>query len=986
MMKTNTDELDWLEPDNYGKPVLPDTKEPPLVRLAIDTLTDGEDKILKDWIEKVFPNILDYFSLTPAKGMSLAAAQELAANVPADKKEGIITKLVKHEDQSLAVHLLNAALGGWTLVKLADFDELDQRLYLAGVTLHDLNKIVLKQLGSVRMDGAEWKKYQQGFNTWGEALGLWDFIPKEYWQDVAFLAHNAEDARGQNLTLSNFPNLRHSPGHLMDLVNPVAFADLTASIAHHPEDLETSQRVKAIVRRTLRGEYILRHHKTVENRGLLTQAIHNAVLEQAKAVGWIPFLFFPDGVTYFALKDGTDPDLSELPEKVRSQLLITASKGLGNLISRQTKGIISCSPDMLEVASVDIAAEALIRQTFTILNEKRTPAGGARRDKILKEFPELSDLDWDYPANSIQLDRLAEGLRGLVETFKDYYGISYEDATQVLLKALEINDYYPILQRIPAHGGVPHGWYFLAGNYLKQHPGLNEMELEGIMVKALHTALETLGKPNRPPSFTFLDRYIGQVLNLGNINAIHDFAGELHRYHRNKAKGRRKTEAICATCNSAFDVREEFSSYSNKSITSPKKESRRGICTICQAEQLLRRYSMGRGLSADDEVVYLHLYPDYFFTPETARIMSRAYERFAQSVFSDLDKNLSKHDYNPKYIPRTDIFRIGIDPNDNLKRRVDRVEYPKGQMHGYYLLGVPYLGRKPTDTEAWHMPALLTLVAPLALGVKVVASRAAIPPYDSGADFKETVVLDGVHTYWLHGVQKIHFRLDELQTAIPAAFAFYALTAQAYRDSKGFVVWNALNTVAQSLDTSPLYVFHYMERIIENRKSEKRKGKTGDPTMGVALDLLMYYQLLANYYRGDNLMETMIAPLVDKYACFYRAKGFAAYARLRPLNEAAKRLLESSPSTSQEDLQLMLEGYLLSLVDGVLDNKVEGWIPKGSAKDKVQLVSEFVRFFLNEIFYGYCRGERASLRQYINLIRHAAEAYYIKTYSKKSEE
>jgi hypothetical protein len=57
----------------------------------------------------------------------------------------------------------------WTLVKLADLDEIDRRLYLAGVTLHDLNKIVLKQLGSVRLDGQQWEKYQQGFNSWAEA-------------------------------------------------------------------------------------------------------------------------------------------------------------------------------------------------------------------------------------------------------------------------------------------------------------------------------------------------------------------------------------------------------------------------------------------------------------------------------------------------------------------------------------------------------------------------------------------------------------------------------------------------------------------------------------------------------------------------------------------------------------------------------------------------------------------------------------------------
>jgi len=848
MTEFDSEVFEWKEPDDYGVSIPPDAKEPPLVRLALDVLTESEDTVLRDWVKKVLPNLLDYFSLTPAKGMSLEAAQELVSaspNVKPEKREKTTNTLVEHKDQSLAVHLLNAAMGGWTLVKLAGLEELGQRLYLAGITLHDLNKIVLRRLGSVRMDGNEWEQYQRGFEVWGEALGLWEFVPRKYWQDVAFLAQNAEDGRGQNLTLANFPDLQLEPDCLIDLAEFVNFADLTASIAHHPQDLEQSQRVRAVVRRRLRGRYRLRHHRTTENRGLLTQAIHNAVMEMVKAVGWKPFLFFPDGVTYFVPKDGAEPDLSNLANAVRNYILQTAAKGLGSLISRQPKGIISHSPDMLEVATVDVAAAVLVQRTFNLISDKRSPVTGTRREKMQKDFPELADLDWDYPAN-LQVDRLAEGVRGLVGILEDYYGASHEKATQALLNALDLNDYMEAWQRIPSAGGVPHGWYYIAGHYMRRHQGsLTDVELENVMLKAVQDVLLIWGQPDKQTAFAFLDSYISTVLNLSQSRKKTDFARELQRYNLNKAN--RKRDPICAICNSVFDVREEFANYSNKRVTSLKKESLRGICAVCQVEKLLRRYSMGRGLAAEDEVVYLHLYPDYFFTPETALIMSRAYESFAQSFFSDLDKELSKHNYNSKLIPRSDIFRVNIDPNDNQKRRLDKVEYPRGQMHGYYLLGIPYLGEKKklTDTKAWSMPALLSLLAPVVFGVKVVASRSTLPPYGSGADFKETVALDGVHIYWHHGMKETHFRLDQLTTAIPAVFTLYALTAQAYRDNKKHPVWNALNTVAQSLDTSPLYVFHYADRIQENRKQEKRK--LNDPSVGIALDLLQYHQLLVNY-------------------------------------------------------------------------------------------------------------------------------------------
>jgi len=402
---------------------------------------------------------------------------------------------------------------------------------------------------------------------------------------------------------------------------------------------------------------------------------------------------------------------------------------------------------------------------------------------------------------------------------------------------------------------------------------------------------------------------------------------------------------------------------------------------------------MNASLSAEDETVYLHFYPAYYFTPETVLIMERAYQNFAQSSFAELDKDLSEQNYNPNYVPSMDIFRIGNDPNENLKRRTKK-EYATGKMHGYYLLGIPYLGEKPTDTESWFMSAIKALLAPLTFGVKLVASRNPIPLYDSGADFKETVIIDGVHTYWLHGIKRTIFRLDELEKAIPAVFSIYSLTAQSYRDSRNYPVWNQLNTVCQSLDTSPLYVFHYADRIQENDKKTKAQKSQIDQSQSNSLPdwladkLITYYYLLIKYYGGEDTMS-MIQTLVDQYACFYRASGFAAYARLRPFNVAAKVVLDSLPTISKDDLKLMIEGHLIALVDGVLDKQTDGYIPEEIRKDiakRQELIEIFAESFLDKVFYDYCRGERSLLRQHINLLRKAAEAHYVKTYSKKKDQ
>ncbi|WP_324281515.1 type I-D CRISPR-associated protein Cas10d/Csc3 [Cyanobacterium aponinum UTEX 3222] len=981
--------FDWFN-DDYGVSIPDDAPQSPLINLALESLNKPEDDILRDWLKIVYPKILDYFSLKQAKGVSKNIAENLAREVKSDKQEKVINTLVNLKDQSLAIHLLNAALGGWTLVKLAHLDNEEKQIYLAGVTLHDLNKIVLDKLGDFRMDGDNWNTYKQELNQWGERLDLWEFISQKYWQDVAFLAQNAEDARGSNLTIANFPELQLTSGHLTNLAEFVRFGDLVASVGYHPDDLEQDN-IKAIIRRLLRGKYIIRYHKTNENRGLLTQEIHNAVLEKTKKVGWIPFLYFPDGVTYFAPKDSDEPDLTNIAEIVRNNILKIVSKGVGNFISRAGKGV-KYAPDLIEIADVKLACHTLIRRAFAIISDKKEPVTDARREKILSKNPQLKSLDWEYP-NNLQCDRIAEGFNGITGLISDYFGLEKDAITKLILDSLNMAKYFEDYQKIPSDGGVPHGWYYIGGHYIKKNPSLNEAELEEIMLNSVNNILEKLGKPDRPPPFSFLDDYIAQVLNIHQNKINHNFAGELSRYHKNKAN--RKREAICAICNSNFEIREEFSNYSNKRVTSASKESKRGVCVICQVEKLLRRNVMETDLSAEDETVYLHLYPAYYFTPETNLIMNRAYDNFAQSNFAELDKEFSKEQYNPNYLPRLDIFRIGEDPNANKKRRVykeqlseeENQKHQEGKMHGYYLLGVPYLGKNPTNTETWTMPSILSLIAPIALGIKVIASRNPIPIYDSGADFKETVMLDGVHNYWQHSIKKTIFRLDELEKAIPAVFSVYALTSQAYRDSKNFPVWNALNGVSQSLDTSILYIFHYADRIEQNSKLE-------DMPLWLAEKLFQYHGILTEYYQtinpnyGGAKQLKMIQEIVDQYACFYRAKGRAAYARLRPFNTAAKVILDSLPSTSQENLKLIIEGELMALLDGIRDKHIDGYLPDDIFKNREkaeQLISIFADSFIEKIFNEYCQKERSLLRKNINLLRKGAEAYYIKTYGKKSE-
>src|SRR5207249_10738270 len=74
-----------------------------------------------------------------------------------------------------------------------------------------------------------------------------------------------------------------------------------------------------------------------------------------------------------------------------------------------------------------------------------------------------------------------------------------------------------------------------------------------------------------------------------------------------------------------------------------------------------------------------------------------------------------------------------------------QMDYDPGDVQGLIFFGQRALGRSPTASEKWAVPALLALLLPLGLGCKVVVSDSPLPLFASGEDFKETVVFDGPH-------------------------------------------------------------------------------------------------------------------------------------------------------------------------------------------------------------------------------------------------
>jgi CRISPR-associated protein Csc3 len=281
-------------------------------------------------------------------------------------------------------------------------------------------------------------------------------------------------------------------------------------------------------------------------------------------------------------------------------------------------------------------------------------------------------------------------------------------------------------------------------------------------------------------------------------------------------------------------------------------------------------------------------------------------------------------------------------------------------------------GSRDSDTEAWVKPAFLALSLPLILNVKTVVSELPMPLFATGNDFKETVILDAPHPFLKHLLTADRLRIydthysdlehqDNIYHNLTRLTGVYSLNLDTFAQG-GKPHWNQLTGVTRRLATDPLWVFAYL-----------RKQQRGDSLFPREVNrYLKFYQLL-----GGNM--SLIKECVDRYTIFYSG-GYKSHSITKPVDIVAKAIINSEPDIDSEDLKLEIRGELMKWLDRVRSRQAEGYAKFWGKEVEAQEIStlrDFVDFFYDKIFQGYCRGERGTLRSRYNRFRDGCEAYYV---------
>lgn len=627
--------------------------------------------------------------------------------IPEMLKRGYHLRLVKGgpdyphlAEQSHFAHIVNGvfALARFLIfavehgVRIRLLDASALRLALALYTVHDAHK-------ELQIDGAADSKFDiplQNLCEEYEALGLDDFAgpPNPHLLRAANV-HKRSPRQG-DLLLSNHPKA----GFLYDLVR---LADAMAS-AQTPEEAfrSLSSRLKDLSPDFLpnhqRGRFSVYFHELRDVRGVLTNAIHQAVAQELEArLGLFPLLYFATGTLYLGPAGANMPAVEKDKPAVEDLIRAVADRAL-SLLNRSTgagaitTGIREGQRRQKYDFERYVYALARVEDLLQVVYEDAV-ALKANPKEAITEIEKLAEKRKELPADWYETIEERLGIRLLDpqahKTFNELWARAYryllyvdtllrdlnpgENRLEWFLRTFAIRQpYADHLRReaeIWAKGGVGKyvlviAYHFLQGPDFADRPAkaLPSQEVLDRLHRRVLEAMQQIDTDTGRRAAVAelglqpdLEAHLRENLRLSFTPTIQIGNDGLDSYV--KPKGKEHTVKICSLCNRYSEYAQNLRTgilddfgrvFSNRVL--PAKEAPQGNrlwYPICQLEAILRKV-LGVGLPSGADYkssrrIYLYVLPTYSFTPEHLRLFEPLLRPFHHVT------NLPVRDYGRDY-------------------------------------------------------------------------------------------------------------------------------------------------------------------------------------------------------------------------------------------------------------------------------------------------------------------------------------------------
>ncbi|MDW8801445.1 type I-D CRISPR-associated protein Cas10d/Csc3 [Clostridium sp. A1-XYC3] len=753
-------------------------------------------------------------------------------NVFNDYYEKIVDKNLKEykkiiqygmkKNQTLYSHVLNMIGVLDELKDILKLSNLELKVLMVAVTVHDLNKQEEHSgKGYLRIISEEDNKGQyKNIISECEKLNIEDFFPEyqDYIEDIRAIigGHSAHTSSfGESLFCN--PNIYKLGNERIDILIYIIRALDVIDLSKSMEEKEKKRQFLFNLNNA--AKYIGKQYKMVthvvsEDRGILTNLCHNAVVEFLKKKGFIAVAYYKEGVLYLV----EDKEL-EFTEMDRDDLLKSCVKSIKSKVYddfkvyiKNTQSGIRADEKCLDMTSIeDIIYEVKIRcnkSKLPDINKKNniietiieqhkemylegkivelnTVISKLKADiEITKDKKLMKSLNKTLKENEaiLKQQRVCKYILDIYES-KRYFIEFNEDKlrfsefvrafytfinmhicnSNTLLSWRKVYEFSNLKEEDIEYLDIFEGLYirpYVLGQMIYDKYKDKEEELLEKIIDYLQNELSNKEVKNEEGMWADLKDYFDKNIILSfdnNLTAKLKKQNLLELYKQRKG-------SQCCLCSSSYQTSNwmavdvpyklKIQNFSNK-VNAGTREPKRNICSVCNIEYLLHKVTYASKVEVSRR--YLSILPRNFNT--------RAYIRaFRESINELKNKEISAiyfNDYNT-FVAQANKNIEEIEPLFS-EAKVNGVAIPNyaETLTNYFILPV-HLVKSENDTSKWISSLLYALTFNIYFDSKIIISEFPVPILNK--DEIEEIYIGDVPIIFKNLFEKIWTKEEVLKT------------------------------------------------------------------------------------------------------------------------------------------------------------------------------------------------------------------------------
>lgn len=628
---------------------------------------------------------------------------------------------------------------------------------------------------------------------YAETFGLYEFAGTENTDLLESMFHACAVDHHDDWTA----NYDQTPPEFDDLRPFVRIADSFAS-SETPEQATDNRTQKALKKAYPREDFTLQYHVLNDVKGILTNLINKATADTLSGQGYKTLLLYQDGCVY--LVDGDTPDaevddefISDLFDQLKRSVqdsheayqdatklrdnLTTRSQGFYGINNQDffyagcdrileavcLKGINDADPEDEPTDSMVESMESLESHLPFDIHRTREPVGFARMVYTVKKSFVNPVLD--------QLDDSHDEIVATCEVF----GVS-NSVPDGLVDASEDEE-------LNLKAGGKWDYAYGIGQALIEEGKTSRDKIGTQLAKGLanlHEDWQTIVEEVHAGNIqTEIDAYLREIVSVGGGGVVVEDSPFTDTFEEYGGSRRGKTCALCnrGTSGNKGDMKSPKSlttlqaGYSNHIAVDSGKPDELLACVPCQIELSLRETGSSRREAGR---LFIHLIPDYFYTPLSWRSYTRFTSEFSGNSRTEFDGlaesvlNLGEGDEEA-----LGNFVESMFDEEHGRSMIETLDqgFDPDSHHGSRTLG--YFKPKDNDSEFQFFGVFAALAIASYSGLRVVVSHSPIPDI-RGRDFRSFAHIGSGFTQ-VHDFYDTEISLSDLQDRIHAAAALIRL-------------------------------------------------------------------------------------------------------------------------------------------------------------------------------------------------------------------